>query len=121
MVDNFNESRLKLQKFIQEINYLLEMKTKINIKMQIKKRKKLGISTRIPKFKKCFQINRSSTSEETLLRLKQKLWKIELSKDPYSEDDENEIFLKMYRNVEVRKYCEDSLIYLTQHYSLTRN
>ena len=56
MVDNFNANRLKLQKFIQEINSLLEIKTKINNDMQVKKRKKLGISTQIPKFKKCLQV-----------------------------------------------------------------
>ena len=43
--------------------------------------------------------------------MRQKLWKIEQNKDPYTGEEENEIFLQMFRNNEVRKYCEQSTIY----------
>ena len=44
-------------------------------------------------------------------RLRMKLWLKEMSEDPYSQEDRDGIFLEMYRNIEVRKYCEESMIY----------
>ena len=43
--------------------------------------------------------------------MRQKLWKSEQNKDPYTNEEENEIFLQMFRNNEVRKYCEQPTIY----------
>ena len=45
------------------------------------------------------------------MRLRLKLWKKEQNKDPYTDEEENEIFLEMFRHNEIRKYCEQDKIY----------
>ena len=47
----------------------------------------------------------------TVIRMRRKLWEKEHKKDPYTDEEENEIFLQMFRHTEVRKYCEQSMIY----------
>ena len=46
-----------------------------------------------------------------MIKLRKKLWEREQLKDPYTEEDENEIFLEMFRHNEIRKYCEQEEIY----------
>ena len=48
---------------------------------------------------------------KTIIRMRRKLWEKEHRKDPYTDEEENEIFLQMFRNKEVRNYCEQSMIY----------
>ena len=104
-VDKFNEARTNLKIYKKEIDQLLELKQSLNpIQNKMQKQKiKYGISNRNPK-KKWIISEKQPT--KTIIRLRQKLWKIEQNKDPYTDEEENEIFLQMFRNNEVRKYCE---------------
>ena len=111
MINSFNENRIKLPNFIDKIDFYLNKKLKETSSEKKKERKKIGISTRNPKKKQEIQNTNISSSIETLTRRRLKLWKNEMAKDPYLQDKENEIFLEMYRNIEVRKYCEDSMMY----------
>ena len=106
-VNSFNENRLRLPDHTKRINLLLKIKSMKSHPEKIKI-KKPGISKRIPKIKESKEIKFSSS---TIERLRKKLWEKELKKDPYTDEEENEIFLKMYRNIEIRKYCEQSMIY----------
>ena len=45
------------------------------------------------------------------MRLWKKLWKKEQEKDPYTEEEENEIFLQMFRHKDIREYCEKPIIF----------
>ena len=109
-VDKFNESRTKLKTYKKEINQLLDLKQSSKPYQDTiqKQRKKYGISSRNPKKKQHIP---GKQPTKTILRLRQKLWKIEQNKDPYTDEEENEIFLQMFRNNEIRKYCEQSTIY----------
>ena len=57
------------------------------------KKQKPGISKRIPAKKKLTEINPPT---KTITRMRRKLWENEQKKDPYTDEEENEIFLEMY-------------------------
>ena len=38
--------------------------------------------------------------------MRKKWWINEQKKDPYTSEEEDEIFLQMFRNTEIRRYCE---------------
>ena len=83
--------------------------TKPQLKHPVKiKKHKPGISKRIPTQKKLIEVSHTS---KTITRMRRKLWENEHKKDPYTEEEENEIFLEMFRNKEIRRYCEQSMIY----------
>ena len=99
---------MNLPKYTKEIDRWLLIKSETNETKKIIKKQKPGISKRIPAKKK---ITRNSPPTITIDRMRRKLWENEQKKDPYTDEEENEIFLEMYRNKEVRKYCEQSMIY----------
>ena len=109
-VKNFNKSRLQLQIYKETINQLLEKAKENPSQTTYKLRKtKPGISKRNPKKKK--PNLQYKNPPKNIKRLLRKLWENEQKKDPYSDEEENEIFLQMFRNMEIRSYCANPIEY----------
>ena len=106
-VEKFNKSRYNLHVYAKEIDYFLNNTQRKQYNYNSNKTKP-GKSKRNPTKKK-LQIKKQPT--KTILRLQKKVWELEQNKDPYTDEEENEIFLQMFRNKDVRKYCEQPLEY----------
>ena len=72
-------------------------------------KKKPGISKRNPTKTKTTQAIQEPP--DYIIRMIRKLWENEQKKDPYTEEEENEIFLQMFRDREIRRYCENPIDY----------